>query len=85
MKITAHDAHGVVKVEVRTVKKLAPCGCCGDMIDRDKMWAMNTLFAAPDDSRKERIRVRVCEKCSKTLINQHKSMEWDNDKMVVTQ
>ncbi len=84
MKITAQDTRSGVRVEVRTVKKLAPCGCCQKMVDRDQMWAVNTLFAAPDDSQKTRIRVRVCEKCSDALIKQHRSMEWDNDSMVVS-
>jgi hypothetical protein len=82
MRITSKD---VQAVEIRAIKKIAPCGCCGSMVDRDQMWAMNTLFAAPDDSQKTRIRVRLCEGCYLKLIGEHKSMEWDNDKMVVSQ
>jgi hypothetical protein len=81
VKITAQDARETVRVEVRTVKKVAPCGCCGKTVDRDSMWAVNTLFAAPDDAEKIRVRVRACGDCAKDLIQAQRDMEWDNASM----
>jgi hypothetical protein len=45
------------------------------------MWAVNTLFAAPDDAEKIRVRVRACGDCAKDLIQAQRDMEWDNASM----
>ena len=70
------------KVNIREVKKVAPCGACGVEVDRDQMWAMNTLFASPRDQ-KTRIRVRLCDECAENLMGDTRQMEWDNSQMKV--
>ena len=67
--------------EVTTVKKIAPCGACGEYVDRDSMWAMDTLFASPEDGQKVRVRVRLCPFCAGHKLGDMKEMEWDNSEM----
>ena len=43
-------------VKIRRVIKMAPCGSCHVEVNRDDMWAMNTLICSGDDKVKKRIR-----------------------------
>lgn len=83
MKITANDI-GAPPVEVRAVKKVAPCGRCGTTVDRDSMWAMNVLFASPDDAQ-QRARIRLCCDCVVDMKAMALEMEWDNSLMRVVE
>jgi len=84
-KITMSDLDSPSVGTVRRIKKVAPCGSCGEEVDRDSMWAMNTLLASPEDGHKVRIRVRLCPACVDLEMADLKNMEWDNAKMRVVE
>ena len=81
LSATALLGESEIPVKVRRVIKVAPCGCCGAVVNRDEMWAMNTKFFSPDDKQERKVNVRLCSKCVPTQISDLKEMEWDNSSM----
>ena len=74
-----------MSVDVRPVRKFAPCGCCGRMVSRDDMWALNTKMFSPNDQAEVRVQIRLCPSCADTQLASLRAMEWDNSRMVVSE
>jgi hypothetical protein len=74
----------VPDVQVRAVKKIAPCGHCRREVDRDKMWAVNIKVFSPDDKQKH-IQIRLCAHCAGAEVERAEEMRWDNSEMRVVE
>ena len=67
---------------VKVLKNYAPCGGCGEEVDRDLMFAMNVKFYAPGDGKLDvQIPVRLCNSCADARKVALEEMRWDNSKM----
>ncbi len=68
-------------VTITRIERIAPCRKCGETFPRDNLLGINVSGFGPSSPDPEKVRIRICETCYGTLMDELRSIQWDNSLM----